>query len=57
MDSSASYLYELAVENDNLYILDANFTEESTMSIYNLSTKLKTISVAAPIAASKIYFN
>ena len=57
VDTSAGYLYEIAVENDNLYILDANFTKESTMSIYSLSTKLKTISVAAPIGASKIYFN
>ena len=57
LDTGASNLYGLAVENDILYTLDANFSAESSMDIYDISTKLKTISVAAPVGASKIYFN
>lgn len=57
LDTGASNLYGLAVENDILYTLDANFSAESSMDIYDISTKLKTNSVAAPIGASKIYFN
>ncbi|MDO9275092.1 MAG: cell surface protein [Lutibacter sp.] len=57
VDTSAGYLYGMAVDNENLYILDASFTAESTLNVYNLATKVKSSTVKAPIAASKIYFN
>ncbi|SDW88460.1 hypothetical protein SAMN05444411_102383 [Lutibacter oricola] len=57
VDTSAGYLYGIAVNNENLFTLDASFTAQSTMDIYSLSSGTKTTSVAAPIGASKIYFN
>ncbi|MDV7187542.1 cell surface protein [Lutibacter sp. TH_r2] len=57
IDTSAGYLYGMAVNNNNLFILDASFTAQSTMDIYSISSGAKTTSVAAPVAASKIYFN
>ncbi|MHB1196684.1 MAG: YncE family protein [Lutibacter sp.] len=57
IDTAAGYLYGIAVNNENLYVLDASFISESTLDVYNLATKLKSNTAKAPIAASKIYFN
>ncbi|SNR32873.1 40-residue YVTN family beta-propeller repeat-containing protein [Lutibacter agarilyticus] len=57
INTEAGYLYGMEANDENLFILDASFSGQSTMDIYNLATKAKTISVAAPVSASKIYFN
>jgi hypothetical protein len=57
VDTAAGYLYGMAVDNENLYVLDASFISESTLDVYNLATKVKSNTAKAPIAASKIYFN
>lgn len=57
IDTEAAYLYGMEVNDESLFILDASFSQESKLDIYNLATKEKTISAAAPISASKIYFN
>ncbi|HCE55642.1 MAG TPA: cell surface protein [Lutibacter sp.] len=57
VDTAAGYLYGMAVDDKNLYVLDASFTAESTLNVYNLATKAKSNTLKAPIAASKIYFN
>jgi len=57
INTQAGYLYGMEANNENLFILDASFSGQSSMDIYNIATKTKTISVAAPVSASKIYFN
>jgi YVTN family beta-propeller protein len=57
LDTEAIYLYGIAVEQDNLYALDASFTEQSTLNVFDLSSKVKTTTIKAPLGASKIYFN
>lgn len=57
IDTSAGYLYGIAVNSGNLYVLDASFTAQSKLDVYSLSSASRTTTVAAPIGASKIYFN
>jgi len=57
LDTEAGYLYGMAVNNNNLYVLDASFTAESTLNVFSLATKAIINTSKAPIAASKIYFN
>ena len=57
VNTAFGIIYGLEVNNENLYVLNYEFTVQSTMSIFNLGTKLEIASVKAPIGASKIYFN
>ncbi|MFD1294044.1 YncE family protein [Lutibacter holmesii] len=57
LETEAAYLYGLEVEDDSVYTLDANFSGESKMNVFSLSTGAKTNTTAAPVGASKIYFN
>ncbi len=54
---SQGYLYGLAVKNDRIYLLDANFKDLSELNIYDLSTKNIIDTKAIALGASKIYFN
>ncbi len=52
------YLYGMAVKDNNLFTLNANFSDVSTLEIHDLeSTKSEKTILEAPIGASKIYFN
>jgi hypothetical protein len=57
IDTGASYLYGLNAKNGYLFTLDTSFTGQSTMNVFDVNAKSKTFTSAAPIAASKIYFN
>ncbi|OBQ55431.1 cell surface protein [Tamlana sp. s12] len=54
---SQGYLYGLEVENDNIYLLDANFSDLSELHVYDLGTQAKIETVSVALGASKIYFN
>lgn len=57
LTSEAGYLYGLAVDSSNLYLIDASFSAQSNLDIYSKSNKTKLNTVKAPIGASKVYFN
>lgn len=51
------FLYGLEVEGDNLYTLDASFSDASKLNIYSISSGSVSITKVVAIGASKIYFN
>ncbi|MCG1036476.1 YncE family protein [Polaribacter sargassicola] len=51
------FLYGLEVEGDNLYTLDASFSDSSKLNIYSISSGSVSITKDVAIGASKIYFN
>jgi len=53
LTSTAAYLYGMAVDDTNLFLLDANFSAQSNLDIYMLSSNTKTTSLKAPTGASK----
>lgn len=55
----AALVYDggLAVKDGELFILNPSYTGLSQLDIYDLSTNAKVVSLEAPVAASKIYFN
>ena len=57
IDTEAGNLYGIAVNDGNLYTLDASYTAESNLNIYSLTSKTMIHTFKAPIGASKIYFN
>jgi YVTN family beta-propeller protein len=57
IDISLENLYGIAVKNGNLFVLDASYTAESDLNIYDLTSKNMIKTFKAPIGASKIYFN
>lgn len=50
-------LYGMEVDDDNIYLLDANFFDLSTLNVYDLNTTEKTQTISVALGASKIYFN
>lgn len=50
-------LYGLAVRNNEVFVLDANFLGNSKLDIYDLSGKTKKDTKEVALGASKIYFN
>lgn len=57
VDLTASYAYGMAVIGNNVFITDANFSGQSNLLIYDLSSGTQTSSFNVGLAASKIYFN
>lgn len=56
--TSTGFLYGFNISEDNrIFMIDANFTDLSTLNIYDLSTKNLIDSKDVAIGASKIYFN
>ena len=56
--TSSGFLYGFNISEDNkLFILNANFSDLSTLNIFDLSTKSLLASKEVAIGASKIYFN
>lgn len=55
--TDAGYLYGLGVRNNEVFILDANFSGNSKLDIYDLSGKIKKDTKEVALGASKIYFN
>ncbi|MDO3693361.1 cell surface protein [Wenyingzhuangia sp. chi5] len=49
-------LYGMAVKNGNLYGVEANFTAQSNLYVFDLSTKEKVFTTKVALGASKIYF-
>ncbi|RCW91396.1 YncE family protein [Winogradskyella arenosi] len=56
-DIDASYAYGLSVDDDQLFVTDASFTENSTLLIYDIATGTETNTFSVGVGASKIYFN
>ncbi|WP_281765658.1 YncE family protein [Neptunitalea lumnitzerae] len=56
LDASV-YAYGMAVDNNNLYILNASFTELSDLLVYDLGTFTETYSFEVGLGASHVYFN
>lgn len=54
---SQGYLYGLEVKDNNIYMIDASFTDVSTLNVYNATTKAVISSKSVALGASKIYFN
>ncbi|WP_372800429.1 YncE family protein [Lutibacter sp.] len=57
LDAAATNLYGIEVNDSYLFLLDASFTAQSKLDVYSSNTKEKINSFAAPIGASKVYFN
>ncbi|RSC92968.1 YncE family protein [Tenacibaculum singaporense] len=55
--TDAGYLYGLAVRNSEIFVLDANFSGNSKLDVYELSGKTKKDTKEVALGASKIYFN
>ncbi|KJD33350.1 cell surface protein [Tamlana nanhaiensis] len=55
--TAEGYLYGMAVQEDNIFTLDASFTDASTLNVYSVSTSEKVYTQSVAIGASKIYFN
>lgn len=54
---SPSSLYGLEVEGNQVFTLNASFTDLSTLNVYDATTKAKTQTKSVALGASKIYFN
>lgn len=57
VDTQFGNLYGIAVNEGQLFALNASYTAESDLNIYNAESKSLIQSFKAPIGASKIYFN
>ena len=58
LDSSVTTFYGMAVNNGELFVLDAkDYASESDIKVFDMATKSNTQTVKGPINASKIYFN
>jgi hypothetical protein len=57
VDTQFGNLYGIAVKEGQLFALNASYTAESDLNIYNAESKNLIQSFKAPIGASKIYFN
>ena len=55
--TDAGYLYGLGVRNNEIFVLDANFSGNSKLNIYDLLAKTKKDTKEVALGASKIYFN
>ncbi|WNH07858.1 YncE family protein [Thalassobellus suaedae] len=51
------YFYGLEVRDGSIYTLDGNFSDASTLYVYDTATKEKTQTISVGIGAAKIYFN
>lgn len=54
---TASYAYGISVSNNQLFVTDASFTENSTLLVYDLSSGTETNTFSVAVGASKIYHN
>ncbi|MGJ8550207.1 YncE family protein [Winogradskyella wichelsiae] len=54
---TAAYAYGLSVNDNQLFVTDASFTENSTLLVYDLVSGAETNTFSVGVAASKIYFN
>ncbi|CAM1340794.1 YncE family protein [Tenacibaculum aestuarii] len=57
LTTDAGYLYGLGVRNNEVFVLDASFSGNSKLNIYDLSAKTKKDTKEVALGASKIYFN
>ena len=57
LTTDAGYLYGLGVRNNEVFVLDASFSGNSKLDIYDLSAKTKKDTKEVALGASKIYFN
>ncbi|MDP5081520.1 MAG: cell surface protein [Winogradskyella sp.] len=57
LNLTAGFAYGMAVKNNNLFISDASFSQQSTLQVYDLNALSLTESFTVALAASKIYFN
>lgn len=55
--TAEGYLYGIEVEGNSLFTLNANFSDLSTLNVYDITTKAKTQTKSVALGASKIYFN
>lgn len=55
--TAEGFLYGMEVGNDNIYTLNANFSDVSTLNVYDLTTIEKTQTISVALGASKVYFN
>ena len=55
--TDSAILYGLAVRNNEVFVLDASFSGNSKLDIYDLSAKTKKDTKEVALGASKIYFN
>ncbi|WP_435254928.1 YncE family protein [Tenacibaculum sp. A30] len=55
--TDSGYLYGLGVRNNEIFVLDANFSGNSKLDIYDLLAKTKKETKEVALGASKIYFN
>ncbi len=55
--TAEGFLYGMAIKNNNIYTLDASFSDVSTLNVYGLASKEKTQTKSVALGASKIYFN
>ncbi|KJD33266.1 cell surface protein [Tamlana sedimentorum] len=55
--TAEGYLYGMEVEDDNIYLLNANFSDLSTLNVYSLETSEQVSTQSVALGASKIYFN
>lgn len=57
ISTESGYLYGLAVNDNELFVLDANFKGNSKLYVYDLAAKSKKDTKEVGLGASKIYFN
>ncbi|MGG6231438.1 YncE family protein [Tenacibaculum sp. SDUM215027] len=55
--TDSAILYGLAVRDNEVFVLDANFLGNSKLDVYDLSGKTKKDTKEVALGASKIYFN
>lgn len=55
--STEGYFYGMEINNNTLFALNANFTDQSDLNVYNIDTKAKENTFKVSLGASKIYFN
>jgi len=55
--TAEGYLYGMEVEGNSLFTLNANFTDLSTLNVFDIATKTITQTKSVALGASKIYFN
>ncbi len=55
--TAEGFLYGMEVENNNIYTLNASFSDLSTLNVYDLNSKEKVQTIPVALGASKVYFN
>lgn len=55
--TAEGFLYGMEVGNNNIYTLDASFSDVSTLNVYDITSQDKIQTKSVALGASKIYFN